>query len=182
MGTSLDAMTADELKALFLTLETPTLAEMDGEYRAQQLAQVSVLKDVVGRRILYGPAYPGHWLGKAFTPTSADRGQGYNSFRWLGKIVRRWPMLTLIAPSRFDRKPAFTLVYRAFHSLFGELHFVDEVRRLSPGVYLGLGTSGFNTKERMTPLPFELRGPSAPYVGHIGKPRAGFDLEKELIP
>lgn len=169
-----------ELLALFQTLEAPSIAEMHGEYAAQTLQQPNVLMTLSGRYGLNGPLYPGKWLSKTFRPVSDGRGRGYNSFRHFGRVVQRFPMATLIAPSRYDQRPAFQLVYRAYRSLFGALHMVDEVRRLEAGRYLGIGTFGFTDAQRRVACPFLLTGPVAPCRDDIGRERAGFRIEGEL--
>ena len=97
-----------------------------------------------------------------------------------GRVTRQGPFLTLIAPSRFDGRPAYQLVYRAYHSICGFVHMVDEVRRLEVGRYLGIGTVGFTDAQRRVPLPFLLTGPIGPYSGDMGKERAGFDVASDL--
>lgn len=174
------AMSCKDLMSVFATLPAPLMQEMDGEFAAQLLAQPNAVSQVVGQLTVNNPLLPGRWLCKAFQPVSADRGQGYNSFSQLGRTVRRYPMQTLIAPSRYDGRPAYTLVYAAFRSMCGAIHMVDEVRRAGPGVYLGIGTWGYTARQRMLPLPFVLRGPIAPYAGHIGTARQGFDVRTEV--
>mgnify|MGYP006142200705 FL=1 len=174
------AMGFKELLALFATLPAPSMAEMDGEFAARLLAQPNALASVIGHLTVNNPLMPGRWRCKAFQPVSAGRGQGYNSFAHLGRTVRRFPMQTLMAPSRYDGEPAYTLVYAAFRSMCGAIHMVDEVRRVAPGLYLGLGTWGFTDAQRHVPLPFVLRGPVAPYAGHIGRVRPGFDPRQEI--
>jgi hypothetical protein len=173
-------LSAEDLVAVFKTLEAPRVEEMRGEFAAETLQQPNLLATLSGRYGLNGPLYPGKWLSKAFRPVSDRGGRGYNSFRHFGREVQRFPMATLIAPSRYDRRPAFQLVYRAYQSLFGALHMVDEVRRLEAGQYLGIGTFGFTDAQRRMPYPFLLTGPVAPYRGDIGTERAGFKVESEL--
>ncbi len=173
-------LSAEELVRLFQTLGAPGLEEMHGEYAAQTLQQPNVLATLSGRYGLNSPLYPGKWLSKAFRPMSNCGGRGYNSFRHFGRVVQRFPMATLIAPSRYDRRPAFQLVYRAYKSMFGALHMVDEVRRLETGQYLGIGTFGFTDAQRRIPYPFLLTGPVAPCAGDIGEERMGFRVEDEL--
>jgi len=168
----------DELLRLFLTLEAPGVDEMHGEYAALLLKQPRRAAALATR--VYNPLYPGHWLSKAFRPVSDRRGRGYNSFRHFGRVVQRFPMATLVAASRYDGRPAFQLVYRAFKSYCGFIHMVDEVRRLEAGQYLGIGTLGFTDGQRRTACPFLLTGPVAPYRGDIGNERAGFTVESEL--
>jgi hypothetical protein len=168
----------EELLALFMTLEAPGLDEMNGEYAA-------VLLDLPVRpaRVTatpYNPLFPGHWLTKAFRPVSDQRGRGYNSFRYFGRVVQRFPMTTLIAPSRYDGRPAYQLVYRAFRSYCGFLHMVDEVRRLDERNYLCIGTLGFTQAARRIACPFLLTGPIAPYYRDTGTERTGFRVASEL--
>lgn len=174
------AMRFKDLMALFARLPAPSIEEMDGEFAARLLAQPSAAAQLIGNLTVNNPLMPGRWLCKAFKPVSAKGGQGYNSFAHLGRTVQRYPMQTLIAPSRYDRRPAYTLVYAAFRSMCGAIHMVDEVRRVAPGLYLGIGTWGFTDGQRQVPLPFVLRGPVAPYVGHIGRPKKGFNAHQEI--
>ena len=169
-----------DLLALFATLEAPDIAEMNGEYAACLLRQPSLAASVFGWAAVANPLRP--WLCKAFRPVDAGSGRGYNSFRQGRGVLRQFPMLTRIAPSRFDGKPAYHLIYRAYHSLCGDINMVDEVRRLAPGAYLGIGTWGFTEAQRRIALPFLLEGPSAPYQGDIGKPRRGFQPGRGEIP
>jgi len=168
----------EELLTLFMTLEAPGLDEMHGEYAALLLQQPNRVAALAVR--VYNPLYPGHWLAKAFRPVSDHRGRGYNSFRHFDRVVQRYPMVTLVAPSRYDGRPAFQLVYRAFRSYCSFIHMVDEVRRLKAGQYLGIGTLGFTDVQRHKACPFLLTGPVAPYRGDIGTERAGFEVESEL--
>ncbi|MDX1588188.1 MAG: hypothetical protein R3296_04560 [Oleiphilaceae bacterium] len=174
------SMTVDELLALFATLEAPDLSEMDGEYQATLLRQPGLVATLAGQLTVNNPFSPGKWLCKAFRPVDNRHGRGYNTFRQFGRVVQRFPMHTVIAPSRYDGQPAYQLVYRAYQSLCGDIHMVDEVRRLGEGRYLGIGTWGFSDRQRQVPLPFLLTGPVAAYRGDIGKERPSFRLEKEI--
>lgn len=174
----LEQMSTDELLTLFSTLEAPAMAEMDGEYAARLLRQPSALAAVAGRFAVANPLAP--WLCKAFRPVSAEQGRGYNTFSVLGRVIQRFPMQTLIAPSRYDGRPAYTLVYRAYHSLCGDIHMVDEVRRLEAGLYLGIGTWGFSRAQRQVALPFLLQGPVSNYRADVGRARAGMVIEREI--
>lgn len=170
----------DELLSLFATLEAPALEEMSGEYAARLLAQPSWLATLSGRIVLSNPFRS--WLCKAFRPVNARSGRGYNSFLQGGGVVQSDPMLTLMAASRFDGRPAYTLVYRHFHSACASLHMVDEVRRVAPGLYLGIGTYGFTDAQRRIPYPFILEGPVAPYRGDIGRERRNFAIGSRELP
>lgn len=177
---ALRQLSTAELLQLFATLEAPDIAEMHGEYSASLLNQKFWLATVVGRAALENPFQS--WLCKAFRPVDSETGRGYNTFQQGRRVVQRYPMLTLTAPSRFDGRPAYQLVYRYFHSLCGTIHMVDEVRRVVPGLYLGMGTYGFTKAQRQTPYPFVLEGPVAQYRGDIGRERENFELGPRDLP
>ena len=161
----------DDLMALFATLDAPAIADMDGEFDATLLSQPNLLSTALGAVMVRYPLAP--WRAKAFRPIDAVSGRGYNSFRIVraGRDVRRYPMLTSIAASRYDSRPVYQLDYRPFDSLNGRINMVDEIRRVRPGVYLGIGTWGFTQRQRHIPLPFQLLGPARPYAGDIGTAR-----------
>jgi hypothetical protein len=173
-------MSSEQVLALFRTLECPTIAEMDGEYRGEQLRAPGPISTMICAAFTNNPLLFGRWLSKSFRPVDTSSGRGYNSLRHFGRVGRRGPMRTLIAPSRFDGEPAYQLVYRWFHSLCGFVHMVDEVRRLDAGRYLGIGTMGFTHAQRRVPLPFLLSGPKGPYLDDLGEERACFDVASDL--
>lgn len=177
---TLKLMDVAELMILFGELEAPTIQEMNGEYAAVLLKQPTFAATIMGYSAIYNPVMPGFWLCKAFRPVSETQGRGYNTFQHLGRVVQRYPMLTLIAASRYDGKPAYQLVYRAYQSLCGIIHMVDEIRKVSDGVYLGIGTYGFTDTQRRIPLPFLLTGSVGAYRGDMGQLRKHFNLSKEL--
>ncbi|MFC9664538.1 hypothetical protein ACFVJ5_30250 [Nocardia sp. NPDC127606] len=168
------------LLALFTTLEAPTIGEIDGEYTAALLAQPNLFAVVTGKVSVENPL--GAWQCKAFRPVDENSGRGYNTFDRFGRIRQRYPMRTVLAPSRYDGAPAYTLIYRAYHSLCGAIHMVDEVRRAAPGVYLGIGTWGFTDAQRRVPLPFLLTGPVDSYRDDIGKARPAFAPGSRELP
>ncbi|MFE9789795.1 hypothetical protein ACFYO7_30920 [Nocardia salmonicida] len=168
------------LLALFTTLEAPTIAEIDGEYTAALLAQPNLFAAVTGKVAVANPLGP--WLCKAFRPVDENSGRGYNTFGEFGQVRQRYPMRTLLAPSRYDGAPAYTLVYRAYTSMCGSINMVDEVRRAASGVYLGMGTWGFTAAQRRVPRPFVLTGPVGSYRRDIGKVRHDFAPGPRELP
>lgn len=165
--------TPDELMALFKSLDAPSLSEMDGEFAAAMLTQRNLAGDLFWRTAVYNPIWPGIWVGKAFRPVDETSGRGYNYFRHgARRIKQRFPMKTVIAPSRYDGKPAFQLVYGAYHSACGWMNMVDEVRKISDGKYLLIGTWGYTAKQRHYDSFFLLEGPVRPYRGDIGNERS----------
>lgn len=176
----LSQLSTQGLLQLFATLEAPGIPEMQGEYSARLLAQPFWLAKVVGRAVLDNPLQS--WLSKAFRPFDDETGRGYNTFQQGRRVIQRFPMLTLMGPSRFDGRPAYQLVYRHFHSTCGALNMVDEVRRAAPGLYLGMGTYGFTDAQRRIPYPFLLEGPVAAYRGDIGRRRDNFVIGPRELP
>jgi len=173
-------LSAEETLELFKTLECPTLGEMNGEYKGEQLRQPGIGSTTISTLFTNKPLLFGKWLSKSFRPVDDAFGRGYNSLMHFGRVTRQGPMQTLIAPSRFDGRPAYQLLYRAYHSVCGFVHMVDEVRRLDAGRYIGIGTVGFTDAQRRVPLPFLLTGPTGPYNGDIGRERVGFDVVSDL--
>jgi hypothetical protein len=173
-------LSVGELVDLFQTLHAPAIADMHGEYAARLLRQPGLLANLAGHGLLSNPVMG--WLCKAFRPVDAERGRGYNTFRVAGRVVQRFPMQTRLAPSRYDGRPAYHLIYGAYRSLCGDIHMVDEVRQLAPGTYLGMGTWGFTDRQRRVALPFLLEGPVGAYRGDIGELRLGFQVSTREIP
>ncbi len=173
------SLSTEQLVALFSTLQAPSIAEMHGEYAASMLSQPNPLATLAGLS-LTNPLLP--WQSKAFRPVDQHTGRGYNTFLLGRKTIQLYPMQTLIAPSRYDGQPAYQLVYRYFHSLCGAINMVDEIRKLDDGRYLGIGTWGFNKKQRQIPYPFLLQGPQHDYRGDIGRVRHGFQASSAQIP
>ncbi|MFZ3194310.1 MAG: hypothetical protein WA154_14025 [Moraxellaceae bacterium] len=176
----LRCLSTDELQALFNRLDAPQLADMDGEYRAEMLAQPYGIAGQVGKLFLDNPIQT--WLCKAFRPVNAHYGRGYNTFWQSGEVVQRYPMLTTIAASRYDGRPAYTLIYRYFHSICGLIHMVDEVRQVAPDLYLGMGTYGFTRGQRQIAWPFLLEKTDTPYRQDIGKRSQGFVISARELP
>ena len=170
-----------EAVELFKTLPAPTMDEMNGEFSGEMLSFPTLYTRVFWTVASRNPFYPGVWQGKSFRQTGTNEGRGYNTvWRLIGGKVDMWPMLTRIGPSYFDGKPSFLLVYRAFDSYAGEIHMLDEVRRLPDGRYLGIGRTGTTPDERRLPMPFLLKARIGDYRQDIGTPRARFDMAQEF--
>jgi hypothetical protein len=169
-----------ELLSLFRDLPLPSIEEMSGDYDATLLQQPNLAADINGFFAVGLPFSP--WLSKGFRPVNETEGRGYNSFRQLGKVVQRYPMRTLIAPSRYDGRDSYTLIYKAYRSTCGLINMVDEVRRVDDGLYLAIGTWGFSKRQRQIPLPFALRSTDREYLGDVGAPISSFEPSKRELP
>lgn len=144
---------------LFRSLPAPTVEEMRGEYRAELLDQGSPAWLWLASFFVH---QRGLWLAKAFCPTGADRGHGYNLFLVRGRLRRGTRMRTFVAPSRLDGHPAYVLDYAPHNrGVLGTMR--DEVRKIADGLYLGVGTVGWGRWMRR-PSPFVLEGPVAAFA------------------
>jgi len=164
-------MPRDELVDLYHRLDAPPFEEMHGEFAATLLDQGSARGYLISAFTVH---MKGRWLGKAFEPTGPNEGHGYNSYMTPGGVRRATRMLTRVGPSKLadDTKDAFHLEYADLNDfkrggLGGALvhTMFDEVRKVSKGLYLGIGRAGFVEKQRNNLHPFTLQGPVAAFVG-----------------
>ncbi|MBK7974521.1 MAG: hypothetical protein IPK07_14985 [Deltaproteobacteria bacterium] len=155
----LKAMSIGEVLEVFRTLEAPDLGEMDGEFVATLLDQGGPAMNVISS---FTTNVPRRWLGKAFEPVDPSEGHGYNWFQGAGHTVRRYRMKTYLGESAVDAGRSYILEYRPYNSGFMR-SMVDEVRRVAPGLYVGLGRVGFGSWMRTRLYPFMLEGPVGPY-------------------
>lgn len=177
---SLRSLPTAELVDLFCELEAPSIEAMHGDYAAEPLRQPTALATFLGRLALDRPRC--RWRSKGFRPVDARTGRGYNSFQVGSRLVQRYPMQTRIGPSRYDGRPAYQLLYPAFHSTCGAINMVDEVRVVSDGLFLSIGTWGYTDAQRHVPLPFLLLDTGRPYLGDLGTPRSGWVASPRVIP
>jgi len=159
----LRAMEMSRVRELFTTLEAPEMAEMNGEYEGCLLDHGNYVVNLVSLIFLSNPI-SGWWLGKAFKTLGARSGYGYNWYVKKGQVTRGFHMRTEITQSGFDGRPSFRLIYAHYRSLYGNLGMVDEIRRLSEGVYLGVGMLRGSRMDMTRASPFVLCGPVGPFV------------------
>ncbi len=162
-------MTHEELVALFHRLPAPSFEEMNGEFAATLLEQGSGQAFIAACMALN---VKGRWLCKAFEPLGSNEGHGYNSFMTPRGVKRSARMRTRIGPSKIpgDENDSFHLEYAEFNSFtrggiggaFVQTMF-DELRKVGPGLYLGIGRVGFTKKQLSELHPFLLEGPVAPF-------------------
>ena len=174
------ALTRDEVLELWGECPAVEMAELCGEYKGlvpnagNEEAQKATAKH------MYNEAGPlGYWLGKAYSPLSHTKGDGYNCWRRPGgKVERYMRFATEMGTSLIDGKPSLMMYYGAYRHRFvpegKENTLVDEIRKLADGVYLGVGTNAMPDGSRTPPGHFALIGP-------IGKWVAVDDFTEELI-
>ncbi|MET7333472.1 hypothetical protein [Nonomuraea sp. NPDC005650] len=161
------ATTQSELFRMWTSSPAPDQGELDGEY-AGFLPIHGLADDMVQalvRSMYQERSRNGYWIGKAY---SAD--EGYNVFRTATDDGYAFPragrFTTRIGTSLIDGRPALLMDYTAFNNGPGRSGLVDEIRRLSPGLYLGAAThpkpDGTRTEANGC---FLLNGPIGPWQG-----------------
>ena len=158
------ALTKDEVVALWKTLDPPDFKELDGHYMGliPNAGDTAVQKGT-GDFMYNENSDIGYWLGKAYKPTSATEGEGYNRWRKPGgKVVRNMQFATGMGKSLIDGKPSYMMYYGAYNK---ETTLTDELRRLDDYIYIGMGTVELPDGKRSDPGHFILTGPTDSWVG-----------------
>ena len=136
----LAAKTTDELDALYRASRvSSTMHAADGALVGRMLA-VRGIPGALGaplRRWAASPTFV--WEGKTFQAGSAERGVGHNRVSVPGVFGRQnlFPFETSFGPSAIDGKPTLILDYDlgVNPGYIRKIH--DEIREVSPGVFLG---------------------------------------------
>ncbi len=151
-----------ELRRLFHELPVPSLDEIEGEYRAVLLDQGHWFANLLTRAFVNRGGY---WIGKAFQPASETGGYGYNIFRTRRGVRRAFRMHTYLTATNAAPEERFTIEYGETNTgTVGTIH--DEVRRVTSGLYLGLGSVhlfGGRMFKRPRKVLFALAGPVADF-------------------
>lgn len=137
---SLAARSLSELDALYRAASVSTsLHAADGALTGRMLA-VRGLPAALGallRRFAASRSFV--WEGKTFQATTETRGVGHNRVsipRALGR-QNLFPFETLFGPSALDGKPTLILDYDLDVNPGYIRHIHDEIREVSPGLFLG---------------------------------------------
>ena len=174
------SLTRDEVLELWGECPVVEMAELYGEYKGLIPNAGDEEAQKASANHMYNEDGPlGYWLGKAYTPLSHSKGDGYNCWRRPGdKVDRYMRFSTEMGTSLIDGKPALMMYYGAYRHQFipegKENKLVDEIRKLADGVYLGVGTSEMPDGTRTPPGHFALIGPTGKYL-------ACDDATEELI-
>lgn len=138
---SLAKLTFAELEALYRGGAAPTtLRVADGELRGRMLAVRGLGRGPVAsalRRFAGSPAFV--WDGKTFRARDDQRGDGHNRVSVPGVLGRQnlFPFATRIDRSELDGQPAIVLDYDLAVNPPYIRRIHDEIRELSPGLFLG---------------------------------------------
>lgn len=158
------ALSRDEIIALWEAAPAPDFTNFNGHY----MGLVPNAGDPERRAstadgMFNEQSRNGYWLGKAYQPTTATAGEGYNRWRFPGgKVVRNLQFTTELGTSLIDGKPALMMYYGAYNA---ESTLIDEIRQLSHDVFLGMGTREAEDGGRSQPGHFVLVGPTDEWVG-----------------
>jgi hypothetical protein len=161
------ALKRESFLDLWETLPAPDFMDMSGEYGGYCIDG----GDAEARRRTAESMFNesssfGYWLGKAFKPLSAERGEGYNFCRRPGGWVQRYQRFgTAPGNSVVDGQPAYMIYYREFNNDSGKADLTDELRTLAPGLFLAVSTTRLPDGRRSQPGPFFVAGPIGPWVG-----------------
>ena len=164
-------LTRDEILELWGECPAVDMAELNGEYTGLIPNAGNEEAQKRTAAVMYNEEGPlGYWLGKAYTPLSKTKGDGYNMWRRPGgKVERYMRFATEMGTSLIDGKSSFMMYYGAYRHRFvpegKENALVDEIRKLADGIYLGVGTSELPDGSRTPPGHFALVGPINRWVG-----------------
>ncbi len=114
-----------------------SIAALDGHPRGRMLAVrgLDAGPAAGGLRAFSGAAvFP--WGGKSFAATGAAAGKGVNRVHLLGRH-QLFPFETRLGPSRVDGRPCIVLDYDLPDNPWAIRQIHDEVREVSPGLFLG---------------------------------------------
>lgn len=165
------ALTRDEVLDRWGQSPAVEMAELNGEYKGLIPNAGDEEAQKRTAEVMYNEDGPlGYWLGKAYTPLSHSKGDGYNCWRRPGGKVDRYMRFgTEMGTSLIDGKPALMMYYGAYRHQFvpegKQNNLVDEIRKLADGVYLGVGTTLNEDGTRSAPGHFALMGPTGNYQG-----------------
>jgi len=166
----LNGLSREQLLDRFLELEPPTAAEFDGEFDGHGAPFLPNLDDY------YRSVGLGAWLGKGYRlePHRDWQGHGYNLWRTDDGVIRCFRFGWGLGTSMLDGRGCLVMHYSAFANHFGSLDLIDEIRRVEPGVYLGLASTREPSplsperggpQGRALPSSFLLVGPCREWVG-----------------
>jgi hypothetical protein len=146
---ALRSMNFEELDALYRAGERPSaISDLDGDAVGAMLAWRTPSSGPLAwllRTFGASSAFP--WEGKSFKSKSDELGEGINRVKFFGR--RRWfPFKTRFEPSFLDGKPSFRLDYSGPGNPPFIRSIVDEVREVSPRLYLGPAAFLFRGKPR----------------------------------
>ncbi len=164
-------LTREEVLELWGQCPAADVTELVGEFTGLIPNAGDEEKQRRAAEVMYNEDSPiGYWLGKAYTPLNKTRGDGYNHWRRPGgKVERNMRFATEMGTSLIDAKPSLMMYYGAYRHIHvpegRENTLIDEIRKLTDGIYLGVGTATLPDGSRTQPGHFVLVGPIGRWVG-----------------
>ena len=165
------SLSKEQVIAIWKTLDPPQFSELDGHYMGViPNAGDPATQEATGDVMYNENSRIGFWLGKAYKPTSATKGEGYNRWRLPNDtIIINQRFGTELGKSLIDGRPSFMMYYGHFrHELIPkgtENTLTDEIRKLDDNIYIGMGTVKLEDGSRSNPGHFVLVGPTDSWVG-----------------
>ena len=141
------ALDTDALAALYAGASVPVLDRIHGDLRGRMLAwpgATGVFKSAIHALGSWN-GFP--WRGKSFTPRTSQTGDGINRV-----VSDRWKLFqftTFVGLSRAGDFHAVQLDYDHPSNPFFIRAIKDEIRELSPGLYLGQAYLQLGNSERL---------------------------------
>ena len=137
---SLAARSGADLEALYRTAASPsTMRATDGALSGRMLAVRGLPAPIAAplRRWAASPSFL--WEGKTFRASSDTHGTGFNRVYVPGALGRQglFPFETRFGPSSIDELPALILDYELDVNPAYVRRIHDELREVSPGLFLG---------------------------------------------
>lgn len=145
------ALSAHELEELYRKAKTPAIEDLEGDLEGRMLVAPFGGEGLarVMRALARWHRFP--WRGKSFTAHGEMRGEGIN--RVFTDRTRRFRFETSIGKSRAGDFDAVLLDYDVAENPRLVRRIQDEVRMVSPGLFLGIGWLRFG-KGREKARPF----------------------------
>lgn len=140
---SLDTLarrSSEELDALYRTATvSSTMRAADGPLVGRMLAVRGLPPGLKGPLARWAASRSFVWEGKTFAADSDTHGSGINRISVPGVFGRQnlFPFDTLFGPSAIDGRPTLILDYELDVNPSYIRHIHDEVREVSPGLFLG---------------------------------------------
>ncbi len=128
-------LSVDALESLYRDASVPAMQEVHGDLRGRMLATTVLGGRWVGRAERWASSRFFPWRGKSFMPKDSARGEGIN--RVGIDRVRLYRFETRIAKSKAGDFDALQLDYDLPDNPGFIRAIEDEIRELSPGLYLG---------------------------------------------
>jgi hypothetical protein len=130
--------------------EPRSVVDLDGLPQGRLLTLTGQLgRGLIGktiRRFAASESFP--WLGKRFESSSTESGDGVNRFKLFGER-ELFRFNTRIVPSLLDGKSCICLDYNRRGNPIGIRSMWDELREVSPGLFMGPGFFRVGGRQRL---------------------------------